>query len=108
MSEISFVRSAYPVRADLEATERGAWRRLGQSGTWWTAAQRVAIAAEARHATSCPYCRARREALSPRQVAGEHASLGQLPAAAVEAIHAIRTDPGRPTSDWYEGVIGQG
>ena len=61
--------------------------RIGRPGTWWTGADRVAIAAETRHVVRCELCVARREALSPAMVAGDHSSLGTLPAAAVEAIH---------------------
>jgi hypothetical protein len=108
MTEISYDGLAFPVRDDIVASERRAWRRLAAAGTWWTGAERLAIAAEARNATACPLCRARKEALSPRQVTGDHAHLGALPAAAVEAIHAIRTDPGRLTRDWYQGILDQG
>jgi hypothetical protein len=108
MQEISFDGLGLPVRDDIRASERRAWRRLAAPGTWWNGAERLAIAAEARHAAGCPLCRTRKAALSPRQPAGEHASLGALPAAAVEAIHAIRTDPGRLTRDWFEGVLAAG
>ena len=42
--------------APSAATREGldtAWADLGQPGTWWTAAERVAIAAEARAARGC-------------------------------------------------------
>jgi len=108
MSEISFDASPYPVRDDIVASERAAWARLGRAGSWWSGPERPAIAAEARHALACPLCLARKEALSPRQVSGMHASLGALPAAAIEAIHAIRTDPGRLTRDWYQEALAHG
>lgn len=108
MSEISFAAAPHAVRDDILASERRAWERIRRPGNWWTGAERLAIAREARHALDCPLCRARKQALSPRQVAGTHASLGTLPAAAVEAIHAIRTDPGRLTRAWYRGVLAQG
>ncbi len=94
-----------PIRADLLAAQTHAWNRIGDPGTWWTGAERVAIAAETRQATQCPLCAARRDALSPSTVAGEHSSLGILPAAAVEAIHRIRTDSGRLTEGWYRRLI---
>ena len=108
MSEISFTAAPYPVREDIVSAEARAWQRLARPGNWWTGAERVAIAAEARNAAGCPLCQARLQALSPRQVTGEHRSLGQLPTAAIEAIHAIRTDPGRLTQDWYAGVLAAG
>jgi hypothetical protein len=38
------------VREDLAAAHDRAWARLARAGTWWTGAERVAIAAEARRA----------------------------------------------------------
>jgi hypothetical protein len=89
------------IRDDLDTALRTAWACIGQPGTWWNAAERVAIAAEARHAMGCTLCAARKLALSPASVAGVHASLGALPDAAVEAIHRIRTDAGRLGEIWF-------
>ena len=96
------------IRTDLAEAQRGAWEKIGAAGTWWTGAERVAIAAETRHALRCPLCAARAQALSPAMVGGEHATLGALPSAAVEAIHRIRTDPGRIGEAWYRRVLEQG
>jgi hypothetical protein len=96
------------IRADLLTAEADAWTGIGEPGTWWTGAERVAIAAETRHALLCPLCAARRAALSPAMVAGNHGSLGVLPGAAVEAVHRIRTDSGRLTERWYQQVLGSG
>ena len=93
------------IRADLMAAEAQAWHGIGHPGTWWTGADRIAIAAETRHARQCPLCAVRRDALSPAAVAGDHRSLGGLPAAAVEAIHRIRTDPGRLSERWFRQVL---
>jgi alkylhydroperoxidase family enzyme len=68
----------------------------------------VAIAAELRHAPGCELCRRRREALSPLAVAGRHASLGELPEAAVEAIHQVANDPARLSRVWFEKVLAAG
>jgi hypothetical protein len=96
------------IRADLTTAQAQAWDRIGHPGTWWSGAERVAIAAETRHARQCPLCAARREALSPATVAGDHASLVALPGTAVEAIHRIRTDSGRLTERWYRQVLDGG
>ena len=96
------------IRDDLAAALRSAWARVGQAGTWWNAAERVAIAAEARHAMACPLCAARKQALSPMMVTGQHASLGVLPDAAVQAIHRIRTDAGRLGETWFVQIIDAG
>lgn len=96
------------IRPDLATAQAEAWAGIGAPGTWWSGAERVAIAAETRHAAGCRHCAARKEALSPSMVGGEHDSLGVLPAPAIEAIHRIRTDPGRLGESWYRGVIAQG
>jgi hypothetical protein len=96
------------IRADLLTAQEHAWERIGRPGSWWTGAERVAIAAETRHAVRCQLCIARRAALSPAMVAGDHSSLCTLPAAAVEAIHRIRTDSGRLSEVWYRQVLDGG
>jgi hypothetical protein len=52
-----------PVREDLVLAHRQAWARLAEPGTWWDGRERGAIAAEARAAAYCAFCRKRREAL---------------------------------------------
>ncbi len=108
MTEISYDHLPWPVREEVAQAHRRQWARLAEPGTWLTGAERVAVAAEARHALSCELCRARKAALSPFAVDGEHDSLGQLPAVMVEQIHRIRTDPGRLSRAWYDGVIAEG
>ena len=56
----------------------------------------------------CQLCAARRQALSPMMVAGDHTSLGALPDAAVQAIHRIRTDAGRLGERWFRATIDGG
>lgn len=45
-----FEGSPLPVRSGLAESFRGVWRRLAAPGTWWTGAERVALAAVARAA----------------------------------------------------------
>ncbi len=92
------------MRAELELSQQQAWHRVAAPGTWLTGAERVAIAAETRHALDCPHCAARKAALAPLSVPGTHASLGALDAADVEAIHRIHTDSGRLGQTWFNGV----
>jgi hypothetical protein len=102
MSEIDYANALVPVRDDLVAAHRRAWERLARPGTWWSGAERVAIAAEVRSAAECALCRERKAALSPAGVAGEHASRGALPEVAVEVIHRVTTDPARLSKAWFE------
>jgi hypothetical protein len=97
-----------PIREDIVEVLREAWSRLAKPGNWFTGEQRVAIAAELRQASSCELCKARKEALSPSAVAGEHNHLGALPLRAVEVIHRIVTDQGRITRRWVDELITEG
>lgn len=105
---ISYDATRVPVREDLPAAHRHQWERLARAGSWWTGAQRIAIARETRQATACDLCRARKESLSPYTVEGEHGAAGGLPAAAVDAVHRITTDPGRLTKAWFERLAASG
>ena len=107
-SEIDYRTAPYAVRDDILEAHRRAWRRLAEPGTWLTGEQRVAIAAEARNALECDLCRKRRQSLSPYAVVGEHDRLGSLTPAMIEAVHRIRSDPGRLTKSWYDGVWAAG
>jgi alkylhydroperoxidase family enzyme len=84
------------------------FRGLSSPGTWWSGAQRVQVAREARSAKSCALCAERRAALSAASVAGNHAASDLLPPTAVDVVHRIVTDPGRLTEDWYRAATGDG
>ena len=103
---------ALGVRDDLTAAHARYWRRLGRPGANWNAAERVAIAREARHASGCAFCRHLRAALSPHAESGTHdshpAAADLLPAAAVDAIHRIVDDASRLTARWYERILAGG
>jgi hypothetical protein len=96
------------MRADLCESQSTGWRRLGEAGTWWTGAERIAIAAETRQAVHCGLCTSRKQAASASMVSGDHVRATNLPATAIEAIHRIRTDSGRLGEGWYRTVIAAG
>ncbi len=108
MTELTYRASPVPIRDDLAAAHRRAWRRIAGPGTWWDGPTRVAIAAETRNAPACTLCRRRKEALSPNAVAGTHDSLGALPEIVVEVIHRVRTDASRLTESWYREALDNG
>ena len=108
MSAFDYGDAPVPVREDIAAAHSRAWQRIARPGTWHSGEVRVRIAAETRNARSCGLCAARKEALSPYGVEGEHDALGGLPATMVEAIHRIATDPGRLTRKWYEDLLDEG
>ena len=108
MAAFEYAGLGLPVPNSMRAAHRRAWERLATPGTWWSGAERVAIAAEVRAARSCGLCRNRKAALSPNAVTGEHARANGLPAAAVDAAHRIASDPGRLTRAWYEKTLAAG
>ena len=93
-----------PIRLPLAAAIEEAWMRLAGPGTWWSPAERLAIATEVRQARDCRLCAERKCALSPYAVTGTHDGKGQLPEQAVEAIHRIATDAGRITESWVRAI----
>ena len=97
-----------PVRTGFAESHQRFWDRLGAPGAWWTGTERVAIAAEARAARDCAYCRERKAALSPHTVSGSHTTATDLPAAAVDVIHAVVNDAGGLTRQWYEARLADG
>ncbi len=105
MSSFAYVDAPVAIRDDIPAAHRRAWERLAAPGTWWTGAERVAIAAEVRNAQHCALCRARKRALSPSAVAGQHEHLDALPEAAIDVIHRVASDPGRLSEAWCKEVL---
>jgi hypothetical protein len=103
--EIEVAGEKLPLRDSLAREIEVAWKRLAQPGTWWTGAERLAIAAEARAAHACGLCQARKAALSPYTVDGNHDTDGDLAPGVVEAIHRLVTDAGRITERWIQGLL---
>ncbi len=89
-------------RTDLLDAHRSVIDRIGQPGTWWTAAERVAIAAEHRqaldHADLPPW-------EAPSGIEGMIAPDHPLPPAAVDAVWRLTNHPGTLTEDWYRTII---
>jgi len=109
MTDFSFSDVSFPVRADVGAAHERAWERIGKPGCWWTAAERVAIAAEVRQAPRCVLCTESRQALSPHVVSGTHERASHtLPETAVEAVHRIVTDTNRLGRGWLEKLEAAG
>lgn len=108
MTGFSYDDAPFAVRQDLADVHSSAWDRLGAPGTWLTGEIRVAIMAEVRNVPNCALCRARKDALSPYSVEGEHDSLGNLPDNIVEVVHRIVSDPARLRKEWYEDCLASG
>ena len=108
-----------PIRQDLRDAHETTWEHVAAPGTWWTGAERVAIAAETRRALACVLCTERKAALSPAAVTGSHgpaqgpaqdrgSTRASLPDNVVEVIHRVRTDSGRLTRAWFDGIMATG
>ena len=108
MNQAPYENASLGIRDDLAVAHRRAWDHIARPGTWWSGAERIAVAAETRNAVGCRLCRERQDALSPEAVLGAHDSLGRLPENVVEVVHRVRTDPARLTRPWFAGVIRSG
>ena len=78
------------------------------AGATWTGAERVAIASEARAATTCRLCADRKAGLSPYHLHGNHDLASSLPPPAIDAVHRIVTDPARLTQAWFQASVATG
>jgi len=105
---IDYRNSGIAVRGDIIASQTRAWQSLGAQGTWWTGAERVAIAREVRVARRCAACAERKAAVSPYAVEGSHGAATDLPPAVVDAVHRVATDPGRLSRRWAGEVMAAG
>lgn len=115
MTAFNFKDSSFPIRDDIPEAYRAFWQRLAKPGSWWTGAQRIAIAAESRAALRCDWCAKRKLALSPYQPAADgethqtdtrysHA----LPDEAIDAVHRVITDQSRITRRYVEDNVEAG
>lgn len=108
MTSFDYSDAPFAIRDDMAQAHRKFWQKLARPGSWWTGAQRVAIARESRNALGCEYCKARRLALSPYNFAGEHDHDAAIPDAAVDAVHRVITDQGRITKRYVEDNVAAG
>ncbi len=99
-------------RPDLSLSEQlkqahaQTWQTIAAPGDFFDGAARVAFVRTAREALTCDLCEARKAALSPNAVDGEHDHSTDLDPVVVDMIHRIRTDPGRLTKAWFDDVTG--
>ena len=108
MGNFEYAAARVPIDEPIVAAHRETWRRIADAGTWWTGAERVAIAAEVRRAASCALCRERKAALSPAVVAVEHEANDALSAAAVDAVQRNLTEAMHHSKNWLENQVAPG
>ena len=108
MSPFSYSEVPWHVREDIPKAYQAYWRKLASPGSWWTGAERVAIAAESRKALTCDFCKARKKSLSPYKFDGAHQCDSDLPAVVVDAVHRVITDQARITQAWVNDNVTRG
>ncbi len=89
--------SALDNRADIQSAIEAHLDYLSEPGYWWTASEKIAIAAESRLAKHCRLCDEKKAALSRRSVQAQHAPSLILDEKIIDMIHQIITDQGRIT-----------
>ncbi len=89
----------------IDEAQRQARAALAQPGDWLTGPERLDVWREVRNAQTHPLDVARKEALSPYAIEGQHGPTQHLSAAAVEVVHRVASDPGRLTREWAERHI---
>ncbi len=112
MEPFTYADAPYAIPEHKVRAHRGAWGYMASPGSWWTGAERVAIAAASRAAWECGLCSERKAALSPFAVTGRHAdpaapTAATLPDEVTDAVHRITTDSARLTESWVSGLVGE-
>lgn len=107
VASVSYDDAAFAVRDGFAAAHSRYWQRLAKPGAWWSGAERVAIASEARAARNCAFCRKLVASISPA-IDGAHEASSDLPAVAVDAVHRLVNDASRLSRRWFEGLIETG
>jgi len=109
-SDLAFDYStqAFNIRSDIPTAFRDVWSRFSKPGNWFSAEDRLAIAAEVRHAEQCALCASRANALSPAAVQGQHDAQTNLAEPLVDAVHRVRLDASRLSQSWLEAFYAAG
>ena len=100
MSSFSYENAPYPVRPDIVEAHRRCWQQLALPGSWWTGAERIAIASETRAA-----CAVRNEPpwLRTKTASGE----GTLSATVRDTVRTLAIDAHKIDREWCRGVVAE-
>jgi hypothetical protein len=101
----------HSVREDLVAAHALLLEHLSSPGSWFSGAERIALASESRQSLGCALCAERRAARSPYALKGEHDRVSDLPEPLVDLVHRVRMDPGSLSRSWFEELrdaVGEG
>ncbi|MCP5029533.1 MAG: hypothetical protein GY929_24950 [Actinomycetia bacterium] len=100
-----YARASLPIRDDLASAHQAQFDRWARPGTWWTAAERTAIVAEARRARAAEPLPAWEP---PSSVEGLVPDDHPLSTTAVDAIWRLANHPGTLTADRYATTLDGG
>lgn len=105
---IDFSNSTISIRPQIQDALRREWSFLAAPGTWWSGAERVAIAAEARQAM----LESRSEqSLGDQAVGGERAAsrpTSILDEHVTDVVRAVAADSPLITAEWVAGLESKG
>ena len=93
-----FEDSEIPLCGILDGYCEKLWQRLGETGDWWSGAERVALAREVRRARS----------MDAGEDPVEPSATGQVSEIAIEAAHRIAVAPASPTREWIKDLQSRG
>ena len=93
------------LRADLVDAHHQAWDALGRPGTWWTAEQRLELAATA--LVSITSDRPLAPWVAPSTVDGWLPAAPVAPTVAHDAIHRVAAHAGTVTESWYQRIAAE-
>jgi alkylhydroperoxidase family enzyme len=99
MATFEYSELGFPIRDDIVQGQRLVWERLAAAGTWWTGAERIAIARQARAA------RSRRADPAWLRPALERDAL--LSPSVVETVWRIAIDAQRLDEKWCRDVLAE-
>jgi alkylhydroperoxidase family enzyme len=96
---------ARPIRPELAAAHSAILERWATPGSFWTAAQRIALVEQVRRARDSAPLPAW---VAPSTVNGLLDGAADLPAVAVDAVWRLTNHPGTLTIDWYRQLLARG
>ena len=104
-----------PLSQSLKEAHEAALANIARPGPNWSGAARLEMVRSALAALDCDLCARRKAALSPNSESGNHSGTPSgnrrspitLSDPLVDAIHRIRTDPGRLTQSWFSELTAQ-
>lgn len=93
----SYDTAAVAVAKDIADSHRSVWEQLGHTGTWWTAGERLAIAARARAGFAQRH--------QPPWARNLDPAVDGLPDEAVRAVDRLVSNPGSIDRAWVDGRV---